>query len=337
MRNRYNPSGFLRSRGRRTATDSIEGRFRVIGATGVTVISPRFDFTSGTVKVYIDSAYIKDLTSGVEDNIALSPGQTVDYIASVPNAVTRIDINGDKVSGDISGWVLPSSLVNFAVYNTSVSGNISGWVLPSSLVYFAVSNTSVSGDISGWVLPSSLVNFAVYNTSVSGNISGWVLPSSLVYFYVSSTSVSGDISGWVLPSSLVYFTVSSTSVSGDISGWVLPSSLVNFYVYTTSVSGDISGWVLPSSLVYFVVYTTALDYNATSGMFTTWPTGLTKIDFDNCSLTETQVDNVLADCVASGKSTKQLDLGDNNHAPSAAGLVNKATLETAGWTVKVTA
>ena len=50
-----------------------------------------------------------------------------------------------SVSGDISGWTLPASLVDFYVYSTSVSGDISGWVLPASLVYFYVYSTSVSG------------------------------------------------------------------------------------------------------------------------------------------------------------------------------------------------
>ena len=84
------------------------------------------------------------------------------------------------LSSDVSGWSLPSSLVNLYLYNTSVSGDISGWSLPSSLVTLYLRNTSVSGDISGWSLPSSLVNLYLQNASVSGDISGWSLPSSLV-------------------------------------------------------------------------------------------------------------------------------------------------------------
>ena len=91
------------------------------GATGVATVTPRFDFTAGTVKVEVDDVYIKDLTTGVEDSIALTVGQKLEYIASDWDSITRIDINGDKVSGDISGWTLPSTLAYFYVQSTKIS------------------------------------------------------------------------------------------------------------------------------------------------------------------------------------------------------------------------
>ena len=183
------------------------------------------------------------------------------------------------------------------------------------------------------MLPASLVTFYVNSTSVSGDISGWVLPANLVTFYVYSTSVSGDISGWVLPASLAYFLVCSTSVSGDISGWVLPASLAYFLVYSTSVSGDISGLVLPAGIQYIYIYITQLDYDFAGGAFTGITNALIKIDFDDCLLAQAQVDNILADCVTSLINNKQLDLAGTNAAPSAAGLLDKATLIARGWVV----
>ena len=208
-------------------------------------------------------------------------------------------------------------------------------------MYFSVSTTGVSGDISGWVLPATLVTFSVSTTGVSGDISGWVLPATLVTFYVNSTSVSGDISGWVLPATLVYFSVSTTGVSGDISGWVLPATLVTFYVSTTGVSGDISGWVLPATLRYFYVSTTSVSYKSPGGAFTNVTNTLTKIDFDACALSSQQVDNVLADLVASGSIGNELDLAGTgataNKPPTIEGLKNKIILVNRGWTVVITA
>jgi len=60
---------------------------------------------------------------------------------------------------------------------------------------------------------------------------------------------------------------------------------------------------------------------------------LVKIDFDNCLLVQANVDNVLADCVASLINNKRLDLAGTNAAPSAAGLLDKATLIARGWIV----
>ena len=164
------------------------------GAAGVTAVTPKFDFSSGTIAVDVDSLFVKNLTSGVEDNISLSEGETLEYICSDWDAIIKINISGDKVLGDISGWTLPSSLTFLNIFTTSVSGDISGWTLPSGLKDFYVNSASVSGDISGWTLPSSLVFFYVYNTSVSGDISGWTLPSSLAYFSVYTTSVVYDSS-----------------------------------------------------------------------------------------------------------------------------------------------
>lgn len=512
------------------------------GAAGVSTVTPRFDFTSGTVKVYIDSTYEEDLTSGAEANIALAVGEVIEYVASDWDSITRIDISGDKVSGDISGLVLPTNLVYLHFYNTSVSGDISGLAWPNNLQEIKIYNTSVFGDVSGYIWPNSLliINFAstsvsgdisgyiwpnsiedvnFYNTSisgdvsvlawpnnletisfvstlidydsstggfedvtdnltkidfddcnltegqvdnvltdlvtsgitdgvspktldiggnnaapsnagtaniatlisrgwtvtgygvirltgaagvtavtplfnfpsgtikvyidgayeedltstveanitlgvgevieyvasdwdsitridfdsdkVSGDISGWVLPDSLSSFYVHLTSVSGDISGWILPNSLRYFYVYSTSLSGDISGWTLPSSLMYLYLQFTSLSGDISGWSLSNSLEKLYVYNTSIDYDSATGAFEDVTNNLIKIDFDDCSLGWQDVDNVLADCVASGitdgVSPKTLEIGGNNSPPTAVGLVNKDTLVTRGWTVIVTA
>jgi len=290
------------------------------GATGVATVTPLFTF-SGTIKVYVEDEYVKDLTTDVEDSIALTVGEKLEYVCSDWDSITKIDIRDDKVSGDISGWVLPASLVNFRTENTGVSGDISGWVLPAALVNFNVSNTGVSGDISGWVLPAALVNFNVSNTGVSGDISGWVLPAGLVNFYLSNTGVSGDISGWVLPAGLVNFSVHTTGVSGDISGWVLPSTLVSFYVYSTKISYDSS----------------RAGRMRRRGAFTGITDTLTKIDFDECELNYNQVDNILADLVTCLATDNQLDLAGDNAAPTIYGLASKTILEQRGWTITVKA
>jgi hypothetical protein len=141
--------------------------------------------------------------------------------------VTVIDFNTKPVSGNISGWRLPSSLVTLRLYSTSVSGDISGWTLPSSLASISLFSTSVSGNISGWTLPSSLALLNLTSTSVSGDISGWTLPSSLSSLYLSITSVSGDISEWTLPSSMSFLHLNTTSVDYDSTSGAFASSVKN--------------------------------------------------------------------------------------------------------------
>jgi hypothetical protein len=217
-----------------------------------------------------------------------------------------------------------------------VTGDISGLTLPSSLTQLHFNEVPVFGDISNLILPSTLQRFYVRNNSVSGDIFGRTLPKSLQYFYVNNTSVSGDISNLTtMPSSLVHFYVSSTSVSGDISVLTLPSSLSHFRIENTSVSGDISVLTLPSSLAHFYINNTSVSYGS-GGAFASIPTSLSKIDFDDCGLTYQEVDRVFADLVASGVTGKILDIAGTNSGPSYAGAADVNTLDvTNTWTVSV--
>jgi len=117
--------------------------------------------------------------------------------------ITEINLNTNNLVGTIPAgdWLgyLPY-LTNFRVYNNAgLSGDLSDWTLPASLVDLFMYTTGVSGDISSWVLPASLVNCSVHTTNVSGDISGWVLPATLQAIYIHFTGISGDISSWVLP------------------------------------------------------------------------------------------------------------------------------------------
>jgi len=184
--------------------------------------TPKFTFTTNVYNKLVDwgDGTIRSVAaSGVELSHTYTAAGTYRVTFLMPHQdtlLTQIDINSDTLSKVLTPIQAFRNLTTFYAYtNPAWVQNISGWVLPASLVTFYVYSTSVSGDISGWVLPASLVTFYVHATSVSGDISGWVLPASLVTFYVHVTSVSGDISGWVLPASLVNFYIHATSVSGS--------------------------------------------------------------------------------------------------------------------------
>ena len=85
---------------------------------------------------------------------------TKSYSASEVN-VFNIAISGDvnfitefqhytqlKSYGNITNWLLPSSMILFNIQTTGFTSDISGWVLPSTLRYFYVNSTQVSVAIS---------------------------------------------------------------------------------------------------------------------------------------------------------------------------------------------
>jgi len=200
---------------------------------------------------------------------------------------------------------------------------------------YANTNAGLVGDLSGWSLPASLVTLYLGGTSVSGDVSGWVLPASLTTLYLYNTSVSGDVSGWVLPASLANLSLGGISVSGDVSGWVLPAGLVNLYLHNTSVSGDVSGWVLPAGLVNLCLHNTSADYG-TDGMMATATRDASTYRFDDCTMTQAEVDRILADANTSGTINSILNVAGSNAAPTGgAGNADYLALIAAGWTVTI--
>jgi hypothetical protein len=149
------------------------------------------------------------------------------------------------------------------------------------------------------------------------------------------TSLGGDIGNWVLSSSLTQLRIHESSFYGDISAWILPDSLSVFRLTLNAVTGDISVFTMPSSATFILVSGSLVDYDSTSGFFVNTPNNLT-IFAQDCSLTATQVDNMLVDCDTSGATNGTLNVSGNNAAPSATGLTAKTNLVGKSWTVTVT-
>jgi len=119
------------------------------------------------------------------------------------------------------------------LYDTDVEGDITYWVLPSSLHELNVSWSGVSGDLTDWVLPEELTHLTVNNTELAGDLSNWEMPSALQYLHLAEAGFTGDISGWIFPASMVYFYASVTEFTG------VPdcSNAVNLAQYQRAVCG----------------------------------------------------------------------------------------------------
>ena len=113
--------------------------------------------------------------------------------------VTRVQLQSNGLSGNIGNFAVDDlpSLTYLWFYTTSVSGDISGWVLPSTLLDLRFNTTSVSGDISGWTIPPSMKDFRAKITSLSGDLSTLVFPASIESVQLNLTSVTAgpDMSG----------------------------------------------------------------------------------------------------------------------------------------------
>ena len=155
--------------------DPVQFAYQVT-VTAAQATTPKFTFASGAPTAQInwgDGSAYEAVTSAVELTHTYTVAGTYIVQLLMPNQekwLTQIDISSDKLSKVITPIQAFRNLNLLYAYNNSAwSQNISGWVLPASLVNFYVSSTSVSGDISGWVLPASLKYFYVHSTSVSGS------------------------------------------------------------------------------------------------------------------------------------------------------------------------
>jgi hypothetical protein len=259
--------------------------------------------------------------------------------------LTRINIKSNySLASDISGWEFPNTLRGLVISSTALYGDVSNWRLPSVMDEFSMYDTSVDGDVGRWTIPSSIQSFAIMS-SVSpsnllyGDISNWVWPpSAQLIFLKNRPNLTGDISKWPSLPSLILAMLDidgCTGLTGDISGWVIPAAMSRLLLRGCSgLTGSMDTWVIPAT--YFAI----LDVHGTQ--LTGCPNlsqmvVIESIDASDCGLNQATVDLYLSRCAARRAScTYQyptLNLGGNNAAPSAAGLVNKGLLTTASWTV----
>jgi len=133
--------------------------------------APGVDFPAAySGRVYWEfNGILYPATSGAAISAPAVGGMQRATLKGVPlSALTRLDANSTGLVGDITN-LRPDrfrAMQDLRLYSTSVSGDISGWVLPSSMQILYLRSTSVSGDISGWVLPSTMQNLYLQLTSV---------------------------------------------------------------------------------------------------------------------------------------------------------------------------
>ena len=163
-------------------------------------------------------------------------------------------------------------------------------------------------------------------------------------FYCYSNSFSGTLPSFSTCTLLVNFICYSNSFSGTLPSFSTCTSLVNFYCNGNSFSGTLPSFSTCTSLVnfycgYYYGETNAFN-NVVPGSFATQKSLSTAWFYGN-AFPASAVNQVLADCVVSlgisGRVVCALNLaGGTNAAPTGQGIVDKATLVAAGWTVTTT-
>jgi hypothetical protein len=164
-------------------------------------------------------------------------------------------------------------------------------------------------------------------------VSDW---DQVTQFDFRSDAISGDIGSWTIPPNVERLYLQNTSLSGNMNYWRFPNTLQYFGLFLTQLTGDASGFNITTNMTDFYAHFSGVDYDFSGGSFTGIVSDVSILFYD-CSLNQSQVDNVLVDCDTSGATNGTLNVGGNNTAPSATGLTAKTNLVGKSWTVTVTA
>lgn len=159
--------------------------------------------------------------------------------------------------------------------------------------------------------------------------------NGLTVVNLNGRSMTGAIPSFARCPNITTLQLYSNAFSGSLPNFSNNTKLLSLDADTNSLSG-----IIPSFAACNLLVSLDLDTNlftgTIAGSFATQKS-MTLADFHGNSLTQAAVDQILADFVVSlgisGRSVATVHLQGGNSTPSAAGLVSKATLVGAGWTV----
>lgn len=159
--------------------------------------------------------------------------------------------------------------------------------------------------------------------------------TNLTTIAINVNAFSGNMPSFAPCTALVTFTANANSFSGTLPSFAPCTALVNFTVNQCSFSGVLPSFAACVNLVSFNAGLNAFT-GTVAGSFATQKSA-TLLAFGVNALSSAAVNQILADCVASlggGRVACTVTLqGGTNGAPTGQGIIDKAALITAGWTV----
>jgi hypothetical protein len=291
----------------------------------------------------------------LDDGSNYEDGDTITIPAALIGDTVDVEIQltYDNGMGVLGAWQDCTSLTSFPLLNTSSGTNfLFAWFGCTSLTSFPTLDVSSGTNFtSAWTNCTSLTSFPTLDVSSGTNfLFAWFGCSSLTSFPLLDVSNGTNfLFTWkYCPDLLSFPQLDVSSGTNFLFTWAFCSSLTTFPLLDVSNGTDFTGaWYNCSSLTTFPL----LDVSSGTNFYGAWAgcTSLTSFPanmfdscsattFDqawtNCALNQTSVDNILVSIDTAGQSNGTLGInGGTSAAPSATGLVAKASLQAKGWTV----
>lgn len=182
--------------------------------------------------------------------------------------------------------------------------------------------------------PSAITQINFTSKSLYGQWVDFGRLTGLQYIYGDQNSFTGRILPVSHMTSLLRIYLDRNKLRGKLPAIALNPSLVVLYAHTNQLTGTIPSPASNPNLVYYTIYTNMFD-DYEGGDF---PATLSIFNAQNCLLSSSAVNSILAGAVAGGRTSAsgicQLVVsGGSNGAPTGQGITDKATLISRGWTV----
>ena len=179
---------------------------------------------------------------------------------------------------------------------------------------------------------TTLQRLSFHSNNLSGSIPDLSANTAMTSFSCYTNQLTGSIPSLSANTALITFSCRENQLTGSIPSLSANTAMTVFSCYSNQLTGSIPSLSANTAMTVFYCYSNQLTGYAGGGV------SITLGDFraENNLLTQAAVDLILSDFVAANKTTGTRILnigGTGNAAPSAAGLLDKATLVSRGWTV----
>lgn len=288
---------------------------------------------------------LSGFTVGAQDVLRLVCGSTRTVTASV--AGTSVGAEWDYPTGTDAGnsysramtagdtLVLrvanKAAVTQVAFGSQELRGSIPSLAGFTSLNFFRCSTNQLTGSIPSLAGLTSLATFECQNNQLTGSIPSLADFTSLVFFNCGVNQLTGVIPSLTGLTALTTFQCFTNQLTGSIPSLSGLTLLSIFRCDANQLTGSIPSLSGLTALTIF-----RCQDNQLTGFSGSVEINLGDFQATNNLLTQFAVDAILAAFVAAGRNsgTRVLNIGGTgNAAPSAAGITDKNTLISRGWTV----
>jgi hypothetical protein len=247
------------------------------------------------------------------------PGAGTRYVTAIwydgVSAITAWNISSNSITGACPTFAAFTAITDCRMQTNSFTGALPSFNTCTALTLIYAYTAGFSGSLPSFSNCTNLVTFYVYGNTFTGALPSFNTCTLLSIFDISNNQISGTLPTFSACTALTVVNIRTNSFSGTMPSFATNTAITAFYAYSNSFTAITAGAIA-----------TQLS--------------CTQYSFNYCLLPAAQINQILADLVVNqsnrpGNSplATATMIGAGNGAPSGQGIVDKATLVTAGWTM----